>query len=180
VSAAHWTRNVGVFFILTTWPALLRAEPPAEVAVNLGAFQVQRGTNQARVEIGGEVRFSPLPLRLFGQPARLFGWTLPPLTPVVGGSATEKGALYTWAGVRLDQPLSHRMVLSPVFGLGLYSRGYDRDLGGPVELRTGLELSYRLRSGRLGVCLYHLSNSRLYALNPGSESLVVTYSAALH
>jgi hypothetical protein len=41
-------------------------------------------------------------------------------------------------------------------------------------------VSYRLESGdRLGLSLYHLSNADLYHRNPGSESLVLSYTAAL-
>ena len=43
-----------------------------------------------------------------------------------------------------------------------------------------LELAYRLPGeARLGLCVYHLSNGGIYHLNPGSESLVLTYSARL-
>ena len=70
--------------------------------------------------------------------------------------------------------------MSPQWATGLYYRSPEFDLGGPLEFRTSLELSYRLAGGaQVGACLYHLSNGGLFDRNPGSESLVLTYRAGL-
>jgi hypothetical protein len=46
-----------------------------------------------------------------------------------------------------------------------------------IEFRSGIELSRRLgERSRLGVSFFHLSNAALYNFNPGSESLVLTYT----
>jgi hypothetical protein len=180
VSAARWARIAGsAFLVLSLDPVAAAAETPVAVAMSLGAFDVFHGADAESLEVAGEVSFRPATVRVFGRPLRLFGWTLPPVSPVVGVMATEEGALYTWAGARLDRPLGRHLVLSSHLGIGFYDRAHDRDLGGLVELRSGLDLSYRLRSGRLGVGLVHLSNGRIYRLNPGSESLLITYTAAV-
>lgn len=149
----------------------LAAEPAREVGVSYGKYGIFRG--QEAVEGGWEVRFAPRRFRFLPE-----SW--PELAPVVGGIATGRGTLYAYAGVRTDIPLEGRWVLSPTWGVGLYSFGNGRDLGGALEFRSGLEVSYRLESGdRLGLSLYHLSNADLYHRNPGSESLVLSYTAAL-
>ena len=149
----------------------LAAEPAREVGVSYGKYGIFRG--QEAVEGGWEVRFAPRRFRFLPQ-----SW--PEIAPVVGGIATGRGTLYAYAGVRTDIPLEGRWVLSPNWGLGLYSFGNGRDLGGALEFRSGLEVSYRLKEGdRIGLSLYHLSNADLYRRNPGSESLVLSYTAAL-
>jgi hypothetical protein len=124
-------------------------------------------------EIGSELRFAP---RRFHFLPRF----VPELIPMAGLIAGAQGDLYGYAGVQADLAAGERWMLSPGWAVGLYNRSPDFDLGGPLEFRTSLELSYRLASGsRVGVCLYHLSNGGLFARNPGSESLVLTYAARL-
>jgi len=60
---------------------------------------------------------------------------------------------------------------------GVYDRGNDKDLGGSIQFRSGLELAYEMNPGsRVGAVFYHLSNAGLEPNNPGSESLVVFWS----
>jgi hypothetical protein len=94
--------------------------------------------------------------------------------------ATGQGTLYAYAGLRADLPLEGRWMVSPNWGVGGYYFDGGRDLGGGLEFRSGVEVSYRLERGdRIGLCLYHLSNAALYKRNPGSESLALTYTAGL-
>jgi hypothetical protein len=96
--------------------------------------------------------------------------------------ATSQGTLYGYAGYRMDFPWGKRWVGSTGWATGLYyyGTGQGKDLGNVLEFRTHLELAYRLPGeSRLGLCLYHLSNGGIHHLNPGSESLVLTYSARL-
>ncbi len=156
---------------LTALPPGLRLGPPREVAVSAGAFDpfVENQT----VEIGGEVRFAPRHLGIFPR-------VLPELAPTFGMVATGKGTLYAYSGLRAELPVGRRWTLSPSVGVGLFRKSDDFTLGGPLEFRSGFELAWRLPSGsRLGLTLYHLSNSGIYNRNPGSESLVFTYSAPL-
>jgi hypothetical protein len=97
----------------------------------------------------------------------------------VGGRATSDGALYAYAGFRFDVPLGGAWRFTPQWATGLYyypPGGHS--LGGLVEFRSGVELSRRIGSGgRVGLLFYHLSNAGFYERNPGSESLVLTYTA---
>lgn len=46
-----------------------------------------------------------------------------------------------------------------------------------MEFRSGLEIAYRLANGhRVGMIYYHLSHANIYEDNPGSNSLVFTWS----
>jgi lipid A 3-O-deacylase len=152
--------------------AAARAQELAAIAVQAGHFSTLRGADQ--VEIGWEVRFAPRELRLLGR-------TLP-WTPAAGAMVTGDGAQYVYAGGRFDVPLGGfwSWLLTPSCSLGLYNREDGKNLGGVLEFRSAVEISRRLgRYGRLGATFYHLSNAGLYRPNPGSESLVLTYSAGL-
>jgi len=169
-------RRVGAdLFLLSALAAFVpagspaRAEGPVAVTASAGPFSV---LDYGEIyEAGWEVRFAP----------RRFRWAprfLPELSPAIGAMATSQGALYVYGGFRLDLPVGESWRVSPQWATGLYYRDGGRDLGGPLELRSGIELSRRLGArSRIGVMLYHLSNGGIYGYNPGSESLVLTYSA---
>lgn len=66
---------------------------------------------------------------------------------------------------------------TPSFAVAAYEDGGGKDLGGVIEFRTGVELSYRFPNAhRLGVAYQHLSNAGIYDRNPGAENLLLTYS----
>lgn len=142
---------------------------PALVTANAGQFNVFNGKN-ARWETSWEVSFPP----------RRFRWLprfVPDLSPTVGGAATENGSLYAYGGIRFDVPLGEKWVVTPQWGTGIYYANQGRDLGGALEFRSGIELARRIgERSRIGLLLYHLSNASLYRFNPGTESLVLTYS----
>lgn len=124
-------------------------------------------------EVGMELQFAPRRFQFL--PA-----FVPELIPKAGVVAGAQGSLYMYGGAQVDFPLGRRWTFTPGWAAGLYHRSEDFDLGGPLEFRSSLELSYQLVNGaRLGVCLYHLSNAGLFTRNPGSESLVVTYSTGV-
>jgi lipid A 3-O-deacylase len=142
---------------------------PELVTANAGRFNVFDGKN-ARWETSWEVSFTP----------RRFHWFprfVPDLSPTAGGLATEEGTLYVYGGFRFDVPLGEKWVATPQLAAGVYYANGGRNLGGAVEFRSGIELARRIgERSRVGLLLYHLSNSRLYRFNPGTESLVLTYS----
>ena len=142
---------------------------PALVTVNAGQFNVFNGKN-ARWETSWEVSFAP----------RRYQWFprfVPDLSPTVGGLATQNGTLYAYGGLRFDVPLGEKWVMTPQWATGIYFADQGRDLGGALEFRSGIELTRRIgERSRIGVLLYHLSNASFYRFNPGTESLVLTYS----
>lgn len=148
----------------------LSAAEPHEVVAYAGRFDpIQEDT----AEIGWEVRLAP----------RRFRWQphwLPQLSPIGGVMATSRGALYTYGGFSTPVELSSRWLFTPSLSAGIYAHQNGKDLGGPFEFRSSLELTYVLSGrSRLGFAVHHLSNARLHRVNPGSESLLVVYVARL-
>jgi hypothetical protein len=165
--------------ILLSHPAagqLLPLGPPQYVSASTGAFEVRKTLDE--YETGWEVRYAPRRFRLLPR------WA-PDLIPVTGAMATSRGALLVYGGIRAEIPLGERWVAGGGWAPSLYYRGTGagKDLGGALEFRSHFELAYRLRNdARVGLCLYHLSNGQLFSFedfNPGSESLVITYTARL-
>lgn len=152
---------------------LLPLGPPEYVSASTGTFEVRKEIDE--YETGWELRFAPRRFKL------LPGWA-PDLIPVMGAMATSQGTLYGYGGFRVEVPWGERWVGSGGWAGGLYYQGPGggKELGSALEFRTHLELAYRLPGdSRLGLCLYHLSNGGIHHRNPGSESLVLTYSARL-
>ncbi len=168
----------GVIVLLASAAAPLAAAPSpwrlgAPEWVVAGSGVVEPLADGGSYEIGAELRFAPRRFRFL--PA-----FLPDVVPTAGVIAVAEGSLYVYGGLRADLPVGRRWMVSPSTGAGAYYRSAGLDLGGALEFRSGIELSYRLSGGsRVGVCLYHLSNADLFKRNPGSESLILTYSAGL-
>jgi hypothetical protein len=103
------------------------------------------------------------------------------LRPTVGVNVDSESAAYVYGGVNWDIPLgSAPFVFTPNFMAGLYHQGAGADLGGAVEFRSGLELSYLLEGdARVGVAFNHISNASLYDKNPGAETLLLVYQHPL-
>lgn len=132
-------------------------------AFSLGVFDLP--ASEKSLEGGVEYRWKTFEL-----------WSLD-LEPVVGFSATSDESFWGYGGLRYDFEVSERWRITPQFAIGFYENGDGKDLGGLIEFRSGIELSYRLNNGAsLGLVFYHLSNARIYDLNPGEESLVFIYS----
>ncbi len=160
----------------TATEAATEAEPAPMVrewAVLAGVFDV--GTGDETGEVGAEARFRKLRLPL--------GSLELPLEPAAGAMVTGDGAAYAHLSLRLAlkdlwrAPWPERWRVVPFLGVGVYEEGDGKDLGGAVEFRSGVEVSYRAgRNWWLGATLYHLSNAVIYDSNPGQESLVFTVS----
>lgn len=153
-------------------PARWSLGPPDRVVASSGIFDplVSGGSSY---EIGTELHFAPRRFRFLPR-------FVPELTPTAGVIAGAQGSLYVYGGAYADFPLGEHWTFTPGWAAGLYDRSPHFDLGGPLEFRTSVEVSYRLANGsRVGICLYHLSNADLFERNPGSESLVLTYSSGL-
>lgn len=103
------------------------------------------------------------------------------LIPAIGFVYKDGGAKYAYIGISYDYWLSDNWVLVPSYGVGLYHKDKEVDLGGELEFRTGLEISHRFDNDyRLGLTIFHLSNGKIYGRNPGTEALEVTLSLPLH
>lgn len=96
---------------------------------------------------------------------------------VVGASASQRGSSYLRAGVGRDVALGRRWNAHLSLAPGLYFAEAGKDLGGALEFRSAIDLSYRVRDGlRIGLALAHLSNGGLSRRNPGVETLAITFA----
>ena len=161
-----------VLSVLFVFP--LCAAPPAraldEVAVSAGRFRV---LDNMHINEGGlEVRLAPHHFRFLPRPVVF--------VQAFGVMVNSDSSRYAYSSFRFEVPLGERWQITPQLGFGLYDRNGGFNLGGPVEFRSGLEVTRQIGERcRLGLMFYHLSNAVLYEHNPGSESLVLTFAYRL-
>jgi hypothetical protein len=99
--------------------------------------------------------------------------------PLIGVMGTTDGAYHGYAGILVDFQLGN-FYITPSFAPGIYVRGNGKNIGGPVEFRSQIELGYRLPNrGRLAISVDHISNAGIYQRNPGVESAMLTYGIPL-
>jgi lipid A 3-O-deacylase len=100
-----------------------------------------------------------------------------PFNPKIGGYITEKGSSYLYLGFNIDLPLyQDKVFITPGFSLGSYSQKKGKNLGGTLEFRSSIELSYKMENNhRIGGIFTHISNANIYQNNPGAEDLLITY-----
>lgn len=99
------------------------------------------------------------------------------IKPWIMGFVTTGSTLYGSAGFYRDFEVFDDIYITPVIGIGAWSRGNaEKDLGSILEFRTGAEATYRFRNGsRLGFQFFHLSNASTRDQNPGQESIMGIY-----
>jgi lipid A 3-O-deacylase len=141
-------------------PALARADDPSLIA--LGAGDIDFDHNEPAGELRGEYRFAQ-------------GFYF--IKPMVGAFGTSRHSVYAYGGLRADLVFWDHYVVMPNAAVGWYDRGNGKDLGTPIEFKTGVEFAYRWDGGtRLGVAFDHISNAGLSRHNPGTEQLLLMLS----
>ena len=141
-----------------TGPA--RAGDPDYLSLSVGAFDVNDDMTAAEFRL--EYR------------SKLEWWIFRPFTGIMGNS---DGGFYGYGGILLDIFFGRRFVLTPSFAIGAYDRGSGKDLGHSIEFRSQIELAYRFDDrSRLAISLNHMSNASIDEVNPGTESLMLTYA----
>jgi len=165
-----WKVGVGVcLFLLICGSVPALGAAPSAFTMSAGQHNVLDGGDGSTA--GAEGIFAPRKFHFL--PKRV-----PALAPVGGLLVASRGSLYVYGGFRLDIPLGERWVATPGFAAGIFHRGSGQNLGGLLEFRSSIELAYQLSdSTRLGLSLSHISNGGLYDNNPGTESLVLVWSA---
>lgn len=149
------------------------AAGPEEWAVSGGWFDI--GKPGGSVEAGAELRFSRFDLPLFSHDFAI--------QPGLGATVNGDDSYYGYFTLRYDLPrewLGEAWRATIFSGGGIYSAGDGKNLGGPWEFRSGLEIDRAVSPrSRLGLTYYHLSNAGIYDVNPGSESLHLVLSVGL-
>jgi len=112
-----------------------------------------------------------------------FGQALWKLRPFVGAGLTTKHSFYGYGGIRLAAYWGDRIVVTPSFAIGGYSRGGGKDLGSPAVVgRFGIDLEYRFDNDVLvGAGYHHMSNGKALGQStiPGTEVIGLTLSIPL-
>lgn len=98
---------------------------------------------------------------------------------MAGATLVEGGGRYVYGGLRWSRALDEAgsWLLIPSIAAGLYDNddAHHLDLGGSLEFRSALELSYAVTEwARLGVYVAHLSNASIYDRNGGAETAGLT------
>ncbi len=147
--------------------SLYALPPPDLISFSSGIFDFLREkyrTCEFSIEYKCHVSFLKSPFRFLD------------FRPLLGLMATVEGTTYLYAGVNLDLFPCEHLVIAPGFAAGWYRPGHGKDLGYPIEFRSGVEIAWQFDDWRrLGVHFYHLSNASLGRRNPGAESIVLFY-----
>ena len=144
--------------------------PPDFFSIGIGANDFSRCSCSFEFEM--EYKFH---VKAFKSPNRYLEFR-----PLLGAMATAKRAFYGYLGLNFDLLFFDHLHLSPGFAAGYFTAGKGKNLGYPIEFRSGVELGWQFSDGcRLGIHFYHLSNAGLGRRNPGEESLVLFYDVPL-
>lgn len=159
------------YCLLLAAAALHAAHPPDFLSFAIGAFDFYRKKNRS-FECDIEYKFH---LQCLKSPNRYLQFR-----PLVGVMATAKGSFYAYLGINFDLLFGEHILFAPGFAGGYYAAGNGKNLGYPIEFRSGVELAWQFSDWhRLGIHFYHLSNASLGRRNPGEESLVLYYDIPL-
>jgi len=146
---------------------LFAAHPPDLFTVAMGSFDFYREKNRT-VELEIEYKFH---FKCLKSPIDILDFR-----PLVGVMANARGSGYLYLGINFDLLFFDHLLISPGFAGGYYWQGSGKDLGYPIEFRSGVELGWQFSDyRRLGIHFYHLSNASIGRRNPGEESLVLFY-----
>lgn len=152
--------------LLISAASLSASQRSDQFSVYGGAFDFMRTRHRA-LEFGMEYKFYP-------------GWRSPfdflDFRPLTGIMANMKMSTYLYGGINFDIFPTEHFVIAPGFAAGWYNKSKGKNLGYPIEFRTGVEISWQADDqSRFGLYFYHLSNAGLGTKNPGSESIVLIY-----
>ena len=102
------------------------------------------------------------------------------IAPLAGLLVNADGGVFGYGGLHADLRLTERIVFTPMGGIGGYASGDGKDLGGVFQFIVGSELAYEFENrARLGLYVTHISNAGIHADNPGTESVLVSFSVPL-
>jgi lipid A 3-O-deacylase len=157
---------------LVLFSSLLAGEcPPDFLSFAIGAYDVYRPKHRT-FEFEIEYKFH---LRCLKPPNKYLQFC-----PVIGAMTTADCSFYGYLGINFDLLFFNHLHFSPGFAAGYYAAGKGKNLGYPIEFRSGIELGWQFSDWhRLGIHFYHLSNASLGNRNPGEESLVLFYDIPL-
>ena len=96
------------------------------------------------------------------------------LSPITGGFITENSAIYVYTGVESEFDMGF-FKITPSFAPGYYNYGDGKDLGGPLEFKTEVQMTLGSETTRFGASYNHISNASLGNKNPGANSYMFNF-----
>ncbi len=118
---------------------------------------------QSSFQLGADYRFKPVL------------WNI--MRPFVGANVDDEGGVMGYGGIMFDFEVADNLYLTPYTSVGLQDEGSGKDLGGPIEFRSGINLEYALPSqARIGLGINHVSNAGIYDRNPGENGISLSLS----
>lgn len=155
------------FLILISSVIQAKTCPPDFFSFGAGCFDFYREKHRT-FEFEIEYKFH---LKCLKPPNRFLQFR-----PLVGAMSTPRGNFYGYVGINFDLLFLNHILFAPGFAAGYYHAGGGKNLGYPIEFRSGVELAWQFSDWhRLGVHFYHLSNASIGNRNPGEESLILFY-----
>ena len=156
-----------LFFALPVFGVI----PPDYLSFASGVYHIMKEKHRT-IEFEVEYKFH---IKAFASPAPYLEFR-----PLLGVMSTVKGSGYLYLGINFDLLFFNHLLFAPGFAAGYYWKGHGKDLGYPLEFRSGVELAWQFSDWRrLGVHFYHLSNASIGRRNPGEESFVFFYDIPL-
>ncbi len=150
--------------LLTAGPASAAEDDPSFLSLGIGYYDIFAEDEAAefRMEYRNKTKFL------------IF-------KPFAGVAVTSERAIFVYAGVLSDFYFGRRIVVQPSVAPGYYHKGGGKDLGHEFEIKSGLEIAYRMDDrSRIGIHFYHISNAGLEDTKPGVEVLGTSYSIPLN
>lgn len=143
---------MNLFKLALVATALLAQPALAESPRIFGSVGSQLSVNSAEAQV-----------RYIGEP---FVWGL---QPVVGLSVAGNSSGYVGVGAAYTWRAQDGGLFARVTGMaGVHKRGSGRNMGGPLQLRTALDVGFTAASGmEFGIGADHRSSAGLYKPNPG-------------
>lgn len=150
---------------------LVATPPPDFISFATGVYDLMRERHRTW-EFEAEYKFH---VKWMKSPNRYLEFR-----PLVGLMGTVRGSGYLYLGLNFDLLFCDHLLIAPGFAAGYYWKGGGKDLGYPLEFRSGIELAWQCSDWRrFGVHFYHLSNASIGKRNPGEESLVFFFDIPL-
>lgn len=162
-------------------PFALAEEEPGHLAIGAGAFDVSK--QQAVSAVSSLQYYSGYRYRFFERPSTL---EFKGIGPMLGLMANADGGIFGYGGGYAAVTLADKVYLLPSAGIGGYTPGSSKDLGGVLQFHLGAGLFYQLPGNgwfpaglRFGVTYAHISNAFIHKYNPGADTILGSISMPL-
>lgn len=145
-----------LFLIMILGTTSISSYEKHQVFIGVGIFDILRQRHRA---VEARIEYQP--------PCEWYT-----IRPLVGFMASKKHAYFIYGGFSFEWLIKKHLLFSPSFTPGYYHKGHGKDLGYPLEFKSGFAMAWDTDEHvRIGAQIYHMSNAHLGHRNPGEESI---------